>query len=166
MTDTFLSRERQHLYADSPETSAGAQVVAAIRLLREATDAAEKRALAQLDLTASDTLALRYLMQAERDGRHLGPNDLARLLGFSSAAVTKLVDRLMKVGRIEKTAHPFDRRAVVIRPTVQLMHDMDAAYSHVDSPLVDVVNRLSADEAEAVIRFAHSLTRALRGERE
>ena len=66
----------------------------------------------ELTVNPTDLQAMQHLIMHGP----LGPTDLARRLGISTAATTAVVDRLVAVGHAQRTQHPTDRRGVVIVP--------------------------------------------------
>jgi DNA-binding MarR family transcriptional regulator len=60
-------------------------------------------------LSESELHSLRYLL-----GGPLGPNDLARTLGVTSAASSGIVDRLEARGHVSRQPHPTDKRRTVV----------------------------------------------------
>jgi len=66
----------------------------------------------ELTVNPTDLQAMQHLMMHGP----LGPTDLSRRLGISTAATTAVVDRLVAVGHAHRTQHPTDRRGVVIVP--------------------------------------------------
>jgi DNA-binding MarR family transcriptional regulator len=82
------------------------QVDAAHRRLRS-------RAARSLGITVSDLTAL--IVISDSDG--MTPTVLAAELGLSSGAVTAMVDRLDRDGRVYRAPRPGDRRSVVLRLT-------------------------------------------------
>ncbi|MFC4241957.1 MarR family transcriptional regulator [Gryllotalpicola reticulitermitis] len=140
-----VRRESEHLYGRAPRTGAGVRAVEALLALQraEAIELENARRIARL--TRSEFQALRYLLQAQRDERPMGPKDLVIMLDLSPAAVTKVVDHLVDLGDLQRTAHPHDRRAIYLTPTDAGEAKINAAYAHFHQTLVDVVDGL--DEA-------------------
>jgi DNA-binding MarR family transcriptional regulator len=60
-------------------------------------------------LSESELHSLRHLM-----GGPLGPNDLARTLGVTSAASSGIVDRLEARGHVTRRPHATDKRRTVV----------------------------------------------------
>ena len=60
-------------------------------------------------LSESELHSLRHLL-----GGPLGPNDLARTLGVTSAASSGIVDRLEARGHVSRQPHPTDKRRTVV----------------------------------------------------
>lgn len=92
------------------------QVVAVDRAFRElfsAVDTALDAAAARMGINRTD---LRCLEVLDRRGP-LPAGALADAVGLSAAAVTKIVDRLVAVGYVERVRDVSDRRRVVVRTT-------------------------------------------------
>ncbi|HEX4791119.1 MAG TPA: MarR family transcriptional regulator [Actinospica sp.] len=66
-------------------------------------------------LTAPEFRVLRYLDTAA--GGAAPMNEITRLLGFSTAGTTKLIDRLCATGLVERNTGPADRRVVLAELT-------------------------------------------------
>ena len=60
-------------------------------------------------LSESELHSLRHLL-----GGPIGPNDLARRIGVTSAASSGIVDRLESRGHVTRHAHPTDKRRTVV----------------------------------------------------
>jgi DNA-binding MarR family transcriptional regulator len=152
---------RPHLRT-RPRTPAGAEAIAGLEALGESVHEADDAALRKLDLRSTDALALLHVVQAAAADRPLSPTALASRLGITTAAVTKLVDRLSRAGRAERRPNPRDRRGIVVVPSADAAADLEQAYGHITSPLVQVVDELSDAEAEVIARFARRLGLAIR----
>lgn len=87
----------------------------ATRLLREFLDVSElfERALAaELEVNATDLEAMEHLLMSGP----LGPSELARRLGISTASTTTAIDRLVALGHVTREPNPRDRRGVLVVP--------------------------------------------------
>ena len=83
-----------------------------LQLIMELTDVSGllPHALARrTGLSESELHSLRHLL-----GGPLGPNDLARTLGVTSAASSGIVDRLEARGHVSRQPHPTDGRRTVV----------------------------------------------------
>lgn len=83
-----------------------------LQLVMELTDVSGllPHALARrTGLSESELHSLRHLI-----GGPLGPNDLARTLGVTSAASSGIVDRLESRGHVTRQPHPTDKRRTVV----------------------------------------------------
>ncbi len=108
-------------------------------------------------LSTSELHSLRHLMEAP-----MGPVELARALGVTSAASSGVVDRLVAHGHAERRSHPADgrRTEVVITPSGRLevfqrLAPMFAALAALDAGLGD-------DERVVVERYLRGATAAMR----
>lgn len=108
-------------------------------------------------LSTSELHALRHLM-----GEALGPVELARRLGVTSAASSGIVDRLVAHGHVERQPHPADGRRTVVSLTdsgrlevIERMAPMFAALARLDSELTDT-------ERAVVERYLSGATQAMR----
>ena len=68
----------------------------------------------RLGLSVHDVEAMEHVMLA---GEPLGPVELSRRLGVTSAAATQSVHRLQAAGHVVRTPHPDDRRRQVLEVT-------------------------------------------------
>lgn len=87
----------------------------ATRLLREFLEVSEmfERALgAELEVNATDLEAMEHLLMSGP----LGPSELARRLGISTASTTTAIDRLVALGHVTREPNPHDRRGVLVVP--------------------------------------------------
>jgi DNA-binding MarR family transcriptional regulator len=73
----------------------------------------EKQLGRELKVNTTDLEAMQRLMERGP----LSPSTLAQVLGISTAAVTVVVDRLVKVGHVSRQPHPTDRRSLLVVPT-------------------------------------------------
>ena len=108
-------------------------------------------------LSTSELHSLRHLMATP-----MGPVELARLLGVTSAASSGVVDRLVARGHAERRPHPEDgrRTEVVITESgrvevFRVLAPMFAALAELDSSLTDT-------EHELVERYLRGATAAMR----
>lgn len=108
-------------------------------------------------LSVSELHSLRHLMSSP-----MGPVELARELGVTSAASSGVVDRLVARGHAERRPHPDDRRRteVVITESGKLeiftrLAPMFAGLAETDAALTD-------DERALVERYLRGATAAMR----
>jgi DNA-binding MarR family transcriptional regulator len=69
--------------------------------------------LKMYELIDSEWQALRELYKPERTS----PRDLARAIGMSKGGTSKLINRLVRAGYVQKEVDPFDRRRRVLELT-------------------------------------------------
>jgi DNA-binding MarR family transcriptional regulator len=90
------------------------RVLTSIRAVSDAMERMHSGMKGDMDMNATDVAALRLLIIRERQERSVSPHDIARHLRISTASTTKLLDRLVDSGHVERRPHPSDRRARVV----------------------------------------------------
>lgn len=157
-------KPRARLFTTAPRTDAGAHALQWLESLSAAVHEADERALQLLQLRSVDALALQQIVGASKVGETINPTQLAGRLRLTTAAITKLVDRLVHAGRAERRPNPVDRRGIVLVPTDSAVGDLSMAYGHVQGPVLEVLDGLTDDELTTVGRFAQRLSEALHRE--
>jgi DNA-binding MarR family transcriptional regulator len=149
MPQSVVSHENAHLYARQPRTEEGRRLSNALLQLRHAENVQTERMLRAAELSSTDMYALRYLVQAERDGRKMSPKDLIVMLNTSSATVTNVIERLVSRGYLTREQHPSDRRAHYLIPTPQATRHVDESLTPHHSAIVAAIDELDPDQASA-----------------
>ena len=152
MPNSIIQHEEEHLYADDPDTAVGKELMAALLRLRRAQRTQEVRVGAVSGLADLDLRAIRYIVQADRDERQIGPKALVSMLGTSAASVTNIVDRLVAKGFVERTVHPRDRRAHYLSPTPRAIEQVNSMIGDHHARMVAAVNALDDDSVAAAVR--------------
>lgn len=148
-------------YSTDPEHPRARDVLNAVRDYRAAETQVRRRTQDSMGMNENDLLAMRYLMQARQAGGSLGPKDLSRLLGISTASTTALIDRLERGGYVQRRARPHDRRAWEIVPTGESDHEVRETVGDMHARMIQAAAELSPAEADVVIGFMHRLQEAL-----
>lgn len=163
MSKTVVRREREHLYAAEPKSPEGQRLSRALLLYRDAERLQAERAQRSSGLSGMDLTALRFLVQGYRDHRDLSPKDLIVMLDTSSATVTNVVERLVERSYVTRAQHPTDRRAHYLVPTEDAIRRVDETLGGHHSALVEVIDTLTPEQADAaaavVMQFADALGR-------
>jgi len=128
-----------------------------LQRLLDAGSAAPVAVARRARLSPSELHALRHLSRAP-----MGPADLARVLGVTTAASSGVVDRLVANGHAERRPHPGDRRRTEVHLTdsgraevVAHLAPMFAALARLDASLTDA-------ERKVVDRYLDGAIGALR----
>jgi DNA-binding MarR family transcriptional regulator len=156
MVGRVVEREATHLYARRPDGAGDDLVRALLRVHRVEGDAVEAARRAT-GLGRSEFQALRYLLQAARDGRPVGPKDLHVMVGLSHAAVTKVTDGLEQAGLVERRQHPSDRRAQLLTATPKAEEVIAAGYHRFHAALVTAVERQDGSTARLCAAALHDI---------
>lgn len=137
---------------------------AVLRALRDyrISEAATRRSTREsMGMGETDLLALRYLLRARAGGGRVGPKDLSRALGITTASTTTLIDRLVASGHVRREPHPTDRRSLVIVPTGATDSEVRATLGDMHRRMMAVAEELSAEEARVVIKFLRRMSEAI-----
>jgi DNA-binding MarR family transcriptional regulator len=80
--------------------------------------------------------------------------EIARHTGLTSGAVTGLIDRLERLGLVERTADPADRRKVLVRVREDRIGPIAALYSPLDKAMQALLAGYSKEELKVLIDFS------------
>ncbi|MGO4490735.1 MarR family winged helix-turn-helix transcriptional regulator [Arthrobacter sp. 2YAF22_2] len=138
-------------------------VLHALRNYRAAEVATRKATRDSMGMGETDLLALRYLLRAQSAGDQVGPKDLSRRLGITTASTTSLIDRLVGSGHVRREPHPTDRRSLVIVPTAGTDAEVRATLGDMHRRMLAVAEELSAEDSRVVVGFLQRMTEALDG---
>ncbi|MGC5617298.1 MarR family winged helix-turn-helix transcriptional regulator [Georgenia sp. Z1491] len=104
-------------------------------------------------LSERDMQALRLVMGGARIDALVTPAMVAEYLGLTSAAVTKLLDRLQSGGHVVRTPHPTDRRGVVLTVTPETRQSARGHVGVQHARRFAAAARVSSAERRAVTHF-------------
>lgn len=91
---------------------------------------------------------------------------LAELSGFTTGAITGIVDRLERAGHVRREPNPRDRRSVIVRPLEDpaLREQVAPIFESLGRAMAEVAGHYSARELELVQDYLQRTIRALRQE--
>jgi DNA-binding MarR family transcriptional regulator len=135
------------------------ELAAAVRALLQAGRETETVIAWRLGLGVRDVQAMDQLLSSSEP---LGPAELSRRLGITTASATALVDRLEEAGHLQRGPHARDRRRLVLRPTGRSRQAILRELSPVIKATIRIADRLSPEEAAVVGRFLRQVTEAIR----
>jgi DNA-binding MarR family transcriptional regulator len=92
----------------------------------------------------------------------LTPGQLADRLALTSGAVTALIDRLERLGWAERSAHPSDRRSVIVSTARGADSEAMRLYRPFARAVTAAAGRMSAPQREAAVRFLEEATAVAR----
>ncbi|KRE44180.1 MarR family transcriptional regulator [Knoellia sp. Soil729] len=135
----------------------GSPSLDALRELVELAEHVPQQVARHAGMSVSELHSLRHLAATP-----MGPVELAKALGVTSAASSGVVDRLVARGHAERHEHPADKRrtAVVVtesgrREVFALLAPMFTKLAEIDAPLTD-------EERAVVARYLRGAIAALR----
>lgn len=80
--------------------------------------------------------------------------EIARHTGLTSGAVTGLIDRLERLGLVERTADPADRRKVLVRVREDRIGPIAALYTPLEKAMQALLSGYSKEELKVLIDFS------------
>lgn len=119
------------------------------------------RYAAETDLNPSDFAAILHLWEQGLESTPVTASQLAEHLRVTPAAVTYLVDRLVKRGLLERTPNPADRRQVLLTVSVDGGHVGHGFLAPQGAWLSRTLADRSDDELATAIGILADLTAAL-----
>lgn len=135
-----------------------AVLMGALGSLREAEQRLSLASRRYMQLNETDMRALHYLIVCANRDLVATPSGIAHHLGVSTAATTKLLDRLERGGHIRRAPHPTDRRALAITITTETRHAAMETVGRQQAKRFYAAARLTPSERDIVIRFLTDMT--------
>ena len=114
----------------------------------------------RLGLSESDIEALELLVDtgSETAGR------LAELMGLTTGAVTRMIDRLEQAGYVRRTTDPADRRRVVVQPVPERLGEIEPLLEGVGAITARELEGYTAEQRELISGFLQRVTDAAQTE--
>ncbi|MFG2825120.1 MarR family winged helix-turn-helix transcriptional regulator [Kitasatospora sp. NPDC048365] len=148
---------------DRPDRSpSGDPLSGALRDVLTFTHLARAALAERLGMPLTNVEAVEHVIIARSAGDPIGPVELSRRLGVTSAAATQSVNRLVAEGHLSREAHPSDRRRQVLDVT-------DGGFQHVMgelAPLLALIHHasdgLTPAERAGAQRYLEQVSRACR----
>ncbi|TPX03337.1 MarR family transcriptional regulator [Schumannella luteola] len=144
---------------DDAEIAHVVAVLDAVRDWRVAESRMSEASRRYMNLGDNDMRALRYIIVVTDRGEVATATGIAEHLGISSAATTKLLDRLERGEHIRRLPHPSDRRSVSIVIDDATRRAAQATVGREHARRFHVAAALSPAERDVVIRFLTELSR-------
>ena len=105
---------------------------------------ADRLGLGPTDLKCLDLLRERAPMTA---------SELAAITGLTSGAITGVVARLERSGRLRREPHPGDGRKQVLRPTPEAVREVQQVFEALPADPGELLEGFDADQLAAVAEF-------------
>lgn len=90
-------------------------------------------------------------LQLVSSGAATSPTDLARALGMTTGAVTRMLDRMEARRLVERVPDPDDRRRIVVRPLPDRLGEVAELYSPMARFFGDRLGRLDRRQLSALL---------------
>ena len=101
-----------------------------------------------------------FLLSYLATSKELTMTDIARKMGHSTAAATGLVDRLEKLGLMERTHAVDDRRKVLVRITSRGIELVSRLRDELQNQIADAMSETSSTDADSFMNSYRSLDTA------
>ena len=98
-----------------------------------------------------------FLLGYLATSKELTMTDIARKMGHSTAAATGLVDRLEKLGLMERTHAVDDRRKVLVRITSRGIELVSRLRDELQNQIADAMSETSSADADSFMNSYRSL---------
>lgn len=102
-----------------------------------------------------------FLLSYLATSKELTMTDIARKMGHSTAAATGLVDRLEKLGYMERTHAIDDRRKVLVRITSRGLELVSRLRDELQNQIADAMSETSSEDAASFMTSYRSLDTAM-----
>ncbi|SDM38322.1 MarR family winged helix-turn-helix transcriptional regulator [Microbacterium azadirachtae] len=140
------------------------ELMAALRAWHGAAARMSEASRQYMKLNENDMRALRFMIAAENAGEIATARAVADHLRISSAATTKMLDRLERGGHVVRRPHPVDRRAIALSVTPETRQAARESVGRVHARRFEVAAGLSSAERSIVTRFLRALAATERTE--
>ncbi|QRY40008.1 MarR family transcriptional regulator [Microbacterium hominis] len=141
-------------------TSGTTDVLDALARFRAADAQMHQRVRANAALGENELRILQYVLACDRDGLDVKPSEISRHLGISSASTTALLDRLERLGSVQRVNHPTDRRSILIAPTERAAAEVADLVDAFENRVAAAIRRLDPSGRAAVLSFLDAATGA------
>ncbi len=101
-----------------------------------------------------------FLLSYLATSKELTMTDIARKMGHSTAAATGLVDRLEKLGYMERTHAIDDRRKVLVRVTSRGIELVSRLRDELQNQIADAMSETSSEDAASFMTSYRALDTA------
>jgi DNA-binding MarR family transcriptional regulator len=133
-----MSRDRQQLIQG---------LGGALRTYQRSVDAFDEAVARYLGVNRTDLRGIDVLLEQGQ----ATPGFLADALGLTSGSVTAMVDRLEKLGYVERHPDPGDRRRVEVRPSPRIRAFSERVYGPMEQEGGPLLSRYSRAELEMLV---------------
>lgn len=156
-----MGRAQTYWYGAGVDADRGRRVLHALRLYHLAETDMRRRTREAMHMGDNEMTALRFLIRSEGRGEQVTPTDIARHVGISTASTTALLDRLERLGHVERMRSAADRRSVSLRSTEVAAAAVRAQLGDMHERMMAATAGLSDAEADAIVGFLERVAAAV-----
>lgn len=129
------------------------RLLEALRAFRRSDESMRRRAGRDMGMNLTDLRALQHVIACQQQGDPATPRGIAEYLAISTASTTKLLDRLVASGHLERHPHPSDRRSVVVVASAAAHAEVRERLTHVHDRMLEIARAVPAHCRPAVQEF-------------
>ncbi|WP_334121814.1 MarR family winged helix-turn-helix transcriptional regulator [Glutamicibacter sp.] len=128
-------------------------LVVLLQEFSQASDRYVESTGAQFGTHRTDMNALSIIMKYQQRGALPSPKDLSNELQLSSPATTAMLDRLSRLGLIERLRSDQDRRVMRISPTEKAWTKGREMFMPLGMKMMEVIGNYNENELQIITRF-------------
>lgn len=132
------------------------ETLEALRRLLSTSGAVAPALARRTGLTQTELAVLEHAIE-----HPVGPSELARRVGVTSAAASGIVDRLAAHGHVERRDHPSDRRRTEVVATPSARAEVVEHMMPMFRELAELDASFTQEERAVVLRYLEGATRAV-----
>lgn len=129
------------------------QLLEALRAFRRSDEVMRQRASRDMGMNLTDLRALQHVIACEGREDPATPRGIAEYLRISTASTTKLLDRLVASGHLERRPHPSDRRSVVVVASPAAHAEVRERLTRVHDRMLQIARDVPPQSRAAVRQF-------------
>jgi len=141
-------------------------LVVLLQEFSQATDRYVESTGAQFGTHRTDMNALSIIMKYQQRGALPSPKDLSNDLQLSSPATTAMLDRLARLGLIERLRSDQDRRVIRISPTEKARLKGRQMFMPLGMKMMEVIGNYNDQELQVIARFMNDAVAGVDSARE
>ncbi len=157
MSESSTGAAQASNHEDLPTRLRESSTLTALRTLTRLSEQAAPAVARRASLTHNELRALENLMD-----QPMGPGELGRILGVSSAAASGIIDRLEARGHAQRTSHASDGRRTSVTMSPSGRAEVVGHLMPMFRELAVLDATLSEEDRVVVDRFLEGAIRALR----
>jgi len=152
--------------SDVPEVPPQVRVVRCMRTFGNEIELYIGAAGRENEMHRTDLTGLAVVMDESAAGEHVTPGRLSAALQLSAPATSAMLDRLERLGHVQRTPHATDRRSVVVEMTDHARVVGERMFGRLGEYLAPVLSDYTDDQLDLVARFLERSAEATRAARE
>lgn len=158
------ARRRPHPEDTHPDESD--RVVRALRVYVNESELFLEATSREAEMHRTDLSGLAVIMDRTKDGETTTPGQLSTALHLSAPATSAMLERLERLGHVGRSAHPNDRRSVVVTITDRAMEVGQRMFGGLGAHFAPVFVGRSEEELDLIAGFLEEVSAATRAARD